>query len=264
MKNWLEMNSPIHQAPDNKSEAIRHWFADGLGFELLEAEQRVIDRLPAGLYGVHLAQVGIDPLHELTAASSITHKFVVYPQLLLGMQQHSIIAENTELPLEHNSVDVIVLHHALDFTTNPHQVLREAARVIRPGGHILIVGFNPFSWWGVRRRLARKHSGIIWQKAHFISHRRLIDWIKLLELTELRTMSDYFLPPYLSASVRRRFSALQTFGRNSLPGCGAFYAVLVRKDLGGMMIANEKRFSRRFIRLPVAEPATRGHVCENR
>ena len=51
------------------------------------------------------------------------------------------LPKNEELPLEHNSCDVVVLHHALDFAQSPHQVLREAARILRPGGHLILLGF---------------------------------------------------------------------------------------------------------------------------
>jgi len=252
------------QSIESLSDELRAWFSEGLGSELLEAEQRMIDRLLPGLYGCHLLQVGIDPLLDLTSQSDVPHKVILYHSLMLGMPQSSIVALSSELPVETNSVDVVLLHHALDYTSSPHQVLREAARVLRPGGHLLIINFNPASLWGVSRLMTRERFRSIWQKAHFISHHRVQDWIHLLELTELRSMSDYFLPPYESTSWRKRFSILQPFGRKSLPGAGAFNAILVRKEVGGMTRIQEKRRSRQFIRLPVAEPAARGHARETR
>ncbi|SIS76700.1 class I SAM-dependent methyltransferase [Neptunomonas antarctica] len=246
------------------SESLKRWFSTDLGKEFLQTEQQVLDRLLPGLYGVHLAQIGVDPTVNLVAQSSVAHTFVIYHKLELGMQKNSIIAQSTELPLEHNSVDVVLLHHALDFTSSPHQVVREAARILRPGGHLLIVNFNPVSWWGISRLWTCKKNEPIWQKAHFLSHHRLIDWINLLELTELQTVSDYFLPSYESSGVRRRFNWLQAFGRKSLPRFGAFNVILARKDIGGMTVINPEKSAKRFIRLPVAEPATRGHAREIR
>ncbi|RVU28288.1 class I SAM-dependent methyltransferase [Neptunomonas marina] len=258
------MNAAADLAEDNALKEIATWFEHGLGHELLAFEQRILDRLLAGLYGVHLAQIGVNPLHPLADASTITHKFVIYPELTLGMGPESLVADATEMPLNQNSVDVVLLHHTLDFSASPHQVVREAARVVRPGGYILVVGFNPASLWGVMKWRACQQHAQVWRRAQFISQRRLHDWIQLLGLTTVRTLTDYYQPPYVSDTWRGRFAGLNRLGRRSLPGCGAFYATLVRKDVASMTPIAPKRRTRRFIQLPVPEPATRGQISETR
>ena len=47
------------------------------------------------------------------------------------------------LELEARSFDFVVLHQVLHFAHNPASALREAARVLRPGGRLLIVDFAP-------------------------------------------------------------------------------------------------------------------------
>ena len=66
-----------------------------------------------------------------------------------------IIADPHGLPFAENAVDLIVLPHALEFTDDPHLMLREAYRVIRPEGQIVIAGFNPFSLYGAKRYFGR-------------------------------------------------------------------------------------------------------------
>lgn len=58
-----------------------------------------------------------------------------------------VVARPSELPLASDSVDVLVLHHTLDVTRHPQQVLRESVRVLRPGGTLLLVGFDPIGRW---------------------------------------------------------------------------------------------------------------------
>lgn len=249
---------------ESLSESLRSWFAGELGQDLLASEQRIINILLPRIYGATAVQIGIDPLCDMAEESSIPYRVMVHHSLTLGMTARSVIAQATELPFEHNSVDLVILHHSLDFTQNPHQVLREAERILRPGGHIILVAFNPISWWGIRRLFTRKSKQGLWQQAHFISHHRLVDWISLLELTELRTLSDYFLPPCESTGLRKRFSFLQPFGRRSFPRMGAFNVILARKDIGGAILTTNKRVNRTFITLPVAKPATRGQMRETR
>ncbi len=48
-----------------------------------------------------------------------------------------------ELPFESQSVDLIVMPHTLEFTADPHGLLREVERVLIPEGRLVIIcGFN--------------------------------------------------------------------------------------------------------------------------
>jgi ubiquinone/menaquinone biosynthesis C-methylase UbiE len=49
-----------------------------------------------------------------------------------------IIADPHCLPFAENEIDLILLPHALEFTDDPHRMLREAYRVTRPEGQIVI------------------------------------------------------------------------------------------------------------------------------
>ncbi|MGH6649948.1 MAG: ArsR/SmtB family transcription factor [Sphingopyxis sp.] len=48
-----------------------------------------------------------------------------------------------DLPLADASIDSIVVHQALHFAHEPDRVIAEASRVLRGGGHLLIVDFAP-------------------------------------------------------------------------------------------------------------------------
>lgn len=254
------MNFKQQPSSDELTDPLRSWLSYGLGRELLTLEQAALDRVLSGLYGSHLAQISLNPLVDIAEKSTVPHKVIIYHRLELGMQPYSIIAQSNELPIEHNSIDVVILHHALDFSTTPHQVLREASRILRPGGYIVIVGFNPWSWWGLRRKINRKQVKPVWHQAHFIGHGRLSDWISLLELTEVKAESHYFYPPFQTDKIRQRFGWLESALKRFMPRSGAFNLVLARKDVGSMRVIQNRKRSRRFIQLPVAEPATRGQT----
>ncbi len=61
-----------------------------------------------------------------------------------------------------DNIDVVLLHHLLDYVDSPQDVLREAARVVLPMGHLVIVGFHPVSSWGLWRQVARFRGRAPW------------------------------------------------------------------------------------------------------
>ena len=52
-------------------------------------------------------------------------------------------ADIFNLPLERESFDVVTIHQVLHFLHDPEPAIAEAARVLRPGGRIIIVDFAP-------------------------------------------------------------------------------------------------------------------------
>ena len=68
-------------------------------------------------------------------------------------------ADMYALPFASMSVDVVSIHQVLHYAEDPAAVLREAARVIAPGGTALIVDFAPHDLVELRREHAHVHLG---------------------------------------------------------------------------------------------------------
>jgi SAM-dependent methyltransferase len=210
------------------SQALRQWFKSELGRELLAAEDRLLGHILPDLFGYHALQLGqIVPCH-LLHASRIRHRIVADKQLLTVEGLSSLPALPEQLPLAANSMDVVVLQHLLDVTVNPHAVLREAARVLIPEGHLVIIGFNPWSLWGFWRFCRLPWSDTPWLKRD-LSPQRLTDWLALLDFDIVGVESAYFIPPIETTAVRQRFSWLEALGLRYWSQGGAAYAVLARK-----------------------------------
>ncbi len=64
------------------------------------------------------------------------------------------------LALQDNSVDAIVMHQVLHYLTEPAHAVREAARVLMPGGRMLIVDFAPHDVESLREAQAHTRLGI--------------------------------------------------------------------------------------------------------
>lgn len=63
------------------------------------------------------------------------------------------------LPCPPESVDSIVMHQVLHYAPDPGGVIAEAARVLRPSGHLLIVDFAPHDREELRRDAAHARLG---------------------------------------------------------------------------------------------------------
>ncbi len=91
-----------------------------------------------------------------------------------------------QLPVQTESMDLIILPHLLEFDEHRFRTMREIERVLKPGGELVILNFNPLSF-SVRyqyfwdRKLADS-----WV-SHFISRGRITDWLKLMNFEVLNT-----------------------------------------------------------------------------
>lgn len=63
------------------------------------------------------------------------------------------------LPIERNSVDLAIMHQVLHYLDDPARALREAARVLAPGGRLLVVDFAPHQEEALRDKHAHRRLG---------------------------------------------------------------------------------------------------------
>ena len=80
-----------------------------------------------------------------------------------------LVADPHYLPLPESTFDLLVLPHALEFTDDPHRLLREAYRVVRPEGQIVIAGFNPEqgALVVVPTREGQRGNPVLWSRRFF-------------------------------------------------------------------------------------------------
>ncbi len=187
------------------STTLAQWFATDLGNYLLAREQAYFDQAVADIFGFHAMQVGL-PECPFLAQSRIASRWTLDYD-----PPADVIADPHGLPFAENTLDLIVLPHALEFTDDPHLMLREAYRVIRPEGQIVISGFNPFSLYGAKRYFGRAQTPP-WN-GNFIALYRLKDWLTLLGFDVVGGRLDAYAPPFASQKWLHRFGFLEAAGR---------------------------------------------------
>jgi ubiquinone/menaquinone biosynthesis C-methylase UbiE len=64
-----------------------------------------------------------------------------------------------DLPIAADSFDVVILHQVLHFLDDGARAIKEAARVLRPGGRLLVVDFAPHEQEFMREQFAHRRLG---------------------------------------------------------------------------------------------------------
>ncbi|MDQ6620118.1 MAG: class I SAM-dependent methyltransferase [Pseudomonadota bacterium] len=210
------------------STSLAEWLTTPTGRYLLAREQEWFDRTVADIFGFHAVQIGL-PACEFLAQSRIpTHWTVdVAPPARL-------LADPHWLPFPESSLDLVVLPHALELSSEPHRLLREVHRAIRPEGQLLIAGFNPFSLYGVKRYFGREQRPP-WN-GNFIALYRLKDWLALLGFEVTGGSLDCYAPPFAQEKWLRRFAFFEHAGDRWWPIGGGVYFLRATKKVIGMRI----------------------------
>lgn len=170
------------------AQAFVSWLGSEAGKELMAAEARALERSLETMFGYHILQLGGSRDASLIESSPIGHKIYFNGVESGSDPSRSAFAALEALPLQTASIDVVVIHHALEFSADSRAVLREAVRVLRPGGQLLLYGFQPWSAWGVKRAVSRVLCAMQSVPAsapwcgRFRSAGRLADWLALLEI----------------------------------------------------------------------------------
>lgn len=227
----------------------RRWFAGPLGQQMLSAEHSALESELAGFFGGFLVHYGPPP--KARAAGQIRH-IVSLGAPFPGVE---IACDEQAWPLGEHSADLVVLQHGLDFSVSPHGLLREAARSVRPGGHLVILGINPWSSWGVRHYFAS--DGL--RQARCIAPSRVVDWLNLLGFALEKRRFGCYCPPLASPAWQARLARLERWGeRWQTPGAG-FYILVARKLMIGLRPLRQPRREAmgKLLPLPVAKVSRR-------
>jgi ArsR family transcriptional regulator len=97
--------------------------------------------------------IGVDasPAMLAVARANLDRAGLTNAQVRLGDIQH--------LPFGRNSFDVVTIHQVLHYLDEPERAIAEAARVLRPGGRLLIVDFAPHDLEFLREKHAHRRLG---------------------------------------------------------------------------------------------------------
>ena len=208
---------------------------------MLAWEQRCFDQIVADVFGFHAVQIGLPEINTLNENRMPLHAILIHSNdsrsHATNYNWHLIEGDSTDLPFASESLDLIVLPHVLEFATDPHQILREVDRVLRPEGRLIISGFNPASLWGARQYLSRLvGTPYLPRDGQFISLIRIKDWLELLNFSLDRGHFGCYKFPLQGETAMGKMNFLEKMGNRWWPIFGAVFLVSAIKRQQGIRL----------------------------
>jgi SAM-dependent methyltransferase len=238
-----------------QQEQLQNWFASDLGRLLAEQEADCLNARVATLFGYHVVQLGLPCRDQDLLKMSPARNRVILANGEVG-SGIDLQADCHRLPLASDSVDGLVLPHTLDFAADPHQVLREAERILIPEGKVLLSGFNPWSQWGLWRLLRLRSATIPWC-GHFFSSKRIQDWFSLLGFELEEVVYLHYRPPVSNSPIMQRLAFMEKLGKRIYPLFGGVYVILAVKREVTMTPLRAKWRVKKRVMPTAAEPTMR-------
>jgi SAM-dependent methyltransferase len=178
--------------PD-RDAALSAWWDCPLGRALLAAESELLSAALEDVFGWELLQIGAWGNARELLARSRTRRQSLIAAAAFARTAH-IIARPSLLPVISDCVDAVLLPHTLEFAPDPYAVLREVDRVLVGEGQLLVLGFRPWSLWGMRARWSR--SGFPPGMRRVLSEGLLREWLVLLGFEVVAAQRYLYLSPW--------------------------------------------------------------------
>lgn len=186
-----------------------------------ESIQTRLDEWCPKLFGYHMLKLGGLSCELSTSHSTIQHQV----HLDKHNSAHNLIADIYDLPFLEKSFDVAMVIHQLDYSHDPHRILREVDRVLIDDGYIIITGFNPLSLTGFASLMPWRKHNLPWS-GRMYTPSRIKDWLSVLNYQVLEC-DQYALFPM--QKYRSLWTWLENATGNWASPLGSLYFIVARK-----------------------------------
>lgn len=225
------------------------WYSSPLGQMLREMEAEYLSRVLSIRYNQLILQLGGLGWEYRFLNEAFFRNVIVIDRGANNFDGlNRIDADNQYLPIACGSIDVIIIPHALEFEDDQRQLLREAERVLKPGGRIFFLGFNPWSIYRIYHYLSRKRKMAPWC-GNFVRRQTVIDWLRSMNIvTEVSTGFYVKSSTMISDMFEGRYAGIKSL---------AYAIQAVKRNYMLIPFETARKKSGRFLPVGALEPASR-------
>lgn len=232
------------------------WYRQMPGLMVLTDEKAWLDRVLENERGNVLLQLGGPFDSRLTESARASKVIFVGSSIRINNSKPVIQANADELPIDSDSVDLVLVMHVLESTKNAEQVLEEAHRVVKPNGKIIVFGLNRFGVWNALRFLTRNYFFPFKEKCFSMGKVKRV--LRALDCDITIQQTFCFRPPFATAARAKRWLFLETFGQFFFPYFGSVFMVVAIKNVEGMTPLIDELWAKKIgVANNVAEPTMR-------
>lgn len=204
------------------SRQLSFWYQGKTGRVLADEARLLVRQWLAGSFGYYAVELSVCN-HE----RSWLEGGKVRSCFCLGVEHGDVLADFDNLPIDSESLDLVLAYHVLEFSAAPYQFLREVERVLIPEGKFILVSFNPFGLQGLRNMLIPSDEAP-WCAKCYPTY-RIRDWLGVLGFDVQKVC--YLSAPF--ASLRPSAQFFRTFNKY-VPWVSSLTAVYTCKRVSSM------------------------------
>lgn len=195
---------------------------------------RELQRMTTLPEGQILLQLGLCGKNPWLSGLPFKYRWILAPW---ETNQAQIVSSITNLPFDRNSLDCIVAPLTLEAFSSFSNPLDELDRVLKPMGHMVFWGINPFSLWGCWFRYSQSGCfGNTQQWSH--SCLSLKQAMNQRGYRQIHLSCFYYIPPFREEKWLNRFEILNEIGKMLSPLPSAFYCLVMQKNQPCLIMPN--------------------------
>ncbi len=212
-----------------RPDAYARWRSSPLGCITERIEQEAVLATAGELEGLSVLDIGCgDGAYSLLAwrhgarvtaidTSDAMLEAARVRTLVEGATIDFVHASAERLPFAAESFDVVFMVTLLCLLNDASLAIREAHRVLRPGGRLIVGELGSYSLWALKRRFSGWLGNSFWRKAHFWTAHQLHELLTKEGFRVESTRGSIYYPPIGCAAramcgAERVLSHLGAFG----------------------------------------------------
>lgn len=207
-----------------KYRAINDWFNLPQGIYVAEALARLIAQYkPAWPQNANVLQLGL-----CGGSTLIAPKNTFYLTPCLNAKRASCIASPESLPLKKGSIDIVLAPFLFEIFGQNTRAFDEIDSVLNPMGHLICLGVNPLSLWGLflKSRLMPRMGDVGLNLHTPLTLKRLL---QARGYQQVAFETFYYVPPFKRDQWIQKSLFLNEMGKLMSVFPSGFYVLIMQK-----------------------------------